>query len=177
MITCSAPWSHAFAATETLGSNPGDRALWTLDVYAAAGLHLSVPRNLEGIAFTGILAVVITSVAILGSVVPSPATGRVDASAFTYTDNGLTCPVSVGTTLARVGNVSTVGRVIQLVVQSPQFVSATKGLPYVLGYAGNMTNGSQTSGGITTRLPNRLELGFVTASTETSCVFPSHWIN
>ena len=90
------------------------------------------------------------------------------------TVNGLTCPIT-RSVFAGPQNTSQEIPVIQQVVQTSQFLSATKGLPYVLGYAGIDTDRIQTFNGTTTDLPNVLELGFVTAGTATACGYPTNW--
>jgi hypothetical protein len=63
-------------------------------------------------------------------------TNSATTSGPTYSDNGLTCPLSSGNVLANVSNDSRVGSVIQQVVQSPQFLSVANGSKYALEYAG-----------------------------------------
>lgn len=87
-----------------------------------------------------------------------------------YGVNGLTCPLPLGTS-------QKVGIVVQHVVQSSQFLAATKGIPYALYYVSNLTQRSQTYGNATTTLPDALELGFATYGSGTPCAENGHWSN
>jgi hypothetical protein len=123
------------------------------------------------LVYVAVLLIVVVSVELTGPLLGSTISP-------TYTVNGLTCPVINGDILSRVGRPYVITPVIQEVTQSPQFAAATEGLPYVLAGADNMTNGSQTYLGVTTRLPDRLELGFYTNGTSTTCITgPRTWMN
>lgn len=93
-----------------------------------------------------------------------------------YTVNGLTCPLT-GSVFAGPQNITQEISVIQHVVQTPQFLSATKGVPYVLGYAGIAISGPETINNTTFQPPNYLELGFVTYGTNTQCFTSGKFLN
>jgi len=117
--------------------------------------------------FVAVFLVVVASLALSSSMGGTPPK---------YTINGLTCQLT-RSVFAGPQNISEEIPVIQQVAQTPQFLSATKGLPYVLGYAGIDTDRWETINNTTFHLPNVLELGFVTAGPATACVYPNHWIN
>ena len=118
--------------------------------------------------FIGILLVLFGLLVSAAVAVPGSTTSPTPQ--ITYTVNGLTCPLPVGTA-------SKVGLAVQVVVQSNEFLSATKGLPYALYYSGNMTQRSETYGNVTTQLPNALELGFATYGAGTQCDEKGLWSN
>ncbi len=93
-----------------------------------------------------------------------------------YTINGLTCPLT-GSVFAGPQNITEEISVIQQVVQTPQFLSATKGVPYILGYAGIDISGLETINNTTFQPPNVLELGFVTYGTNTQCFTSARFLN
>jgi hypothetical protein len=93
-----------------------------------------------------------------------------------YTINGLTCPLTASV-FAGPQNITEEISVIQQVVQTPQFLSATKGVPYILGYAGIDISGLETINNTTFQPPNVLELGFVTYGTNTQCFTSDRFLN
>jgi hypothetical protein len=79
-----------------------------------------------------------------------------------YSDNGITCQL-------RANSPSYVTYLVPRVVQSPIFLSATNGAPYLFGDSSNMTNRIETAGGTTVHLPPAVELSFYTYGPGTSC--------
>lgn len=96
-----------------------------------------------------------------------------------YTINGLTCPLTSNMFVGPQSmlNISEEVSVVQQVVKTPQFLSATKGIPYVLGYAGIVIVGLETSNNTTFQPPNVLELGFATYGPNTQCSTSGRYIN
>ena len=96
-----------------------------------------------------------------------------------YTINGLTCPLTRNMFVGpqNMLNISGEVLVIQQVVQTPQFLSAAKGIPYVMGYAGIDISGLETINNTTFQPPNLLELGFATYGTNTQCSSSGRFLN
>jgi hypothetical protein len=93
-----------------------------------------------------------------------------------YTVNGLTCSLT-GSVFAGPQNITEEISVIQQVVQTPQFLSATKGVPYVLADAGIAISGLETINSTTFQPPNYLELGFATYGANTQCFTSGKFLN
>lgn len=89
-----------------------------------------------------------------------------------YSDNGLSCSLSIGTPIY-------IANLVPEITSSAQFRSITSGAPYVYSYTDNITNnivivgGTYQNGvivgGVTQHLPPMVELGFYTAGQATSC--------
>lgn len=107
-------------------------------------------------AFSVILAATVVIVGALSAMAaPAPLQSG-------YAINGLACSFPQGTP-------AYVQSVVREVIGSPRFADAVNETRYVFASFDNMTQRVQTVGGVTTRLPDALELGFSTRGAATSC--------